>query len=405
MSSRSAGNELADRARGLVAITRRVISRFGRDACAGRAAGLAFSTIFALVPLIAVVVAVLSLFGVFETLVAESRQSIVEELVPAVSDQVIAGIAEFSQNARALGFFGFLVFLITAVVLIRGVHASLNAIWRFRSESRIWGRVSTYTTVIVLGTLLLAGAVAVGPLVQSLIDVDPALLSWTSRLSELLLPPLLLFATLFLMTILVPSGRVQPGSAAIGALVATIGWEIAKRIFVFWTGSVMRLSVIYGSLAAVPIFLIWVYITWLIVLAGVEVAYVHQHRNEPRNETGADEPVAALPDLSEYTVRAISAVLVRFRDGMPPLTQHDLDDRYGATTAEGIRDALVASGLVLETDVGFVPSRSLSRITVDDVARGLWTSAGEEPVAKTLLTAWAAERERPAVDVLADYFR
>ncbi|MFW5738470.1 MAG: YihY/virulence factor BrkB family protein, partial [Spirochaetota bacterium] len=321
--------------RSALSIARRANRRFGRDACAGRAAGLAFSTLFALVPLSAVVVALLSAFGAFETVMADSQRSLVEELVPAVSDQVLESMARFSQNARALGLFGLLVFLVTAVVLVRGVHGSLNAIWRFRSESGLWRKISTYTTVIVLGTLLLAGAVVVGPFVQSLIDGGASAVSgWTSRVSEVLFPPVLLYATLMLMIVLVPSGHVQPRSAAVGALAATVGWEIAKRVFVFWTGSVMRLSVIYGSLAAVPIFLIWVYITWLIVLAGVEVAYVHQHRHEPTNESGSDDPVAALPQLSEYAVRALASIFLRFRDGRPPLTQHDLDDRYGASTAE-----------------------------------------------------------------------
>lgn len=392
--------------RSSVSIARRATHRFGRDACTGRAAGLAFSTLFALVPLTAVVVALLSGFEAFESVMMESQRTLVEELVPAVSDEVLESMTQFSRNARALGVFGLLVFLVTAIVLVRGVHGSLNAIWRFRSESGLWRKISTYTTVIVLGTLLLAGAVVVGPFVQSLIDRGaPAVSGWTSRASELLLPPVLLFATLFLMIILVPSGRVQPRSAAVGALAATIGWEIAKRVFVFWTGSVMRLSVIYGSLAAVPIFLIWVYITWLIVLAGVEVAYVHQHRNEPTNESGSEDPTAALPELSEYTVRALASILVRFRDGLPPLTQHDLDDRYGASTAEAIRDGLIASGLVLETDVGFVPSRDLARITVEDVVTGLWAPGGDDPVARAVLASRTDDRGRPAVESLSDYFR
>ena len=389
-----------------LSIARRATARFGRDACAGRAAGLAFSTLFALVPLTAVVVALLSAFGAFDSVMAESQNSMVEELVPAVSDEVLESMAQFSRNARALGVFGLLVFLVTAVVLVRGVHGSLNAIWRFRSESGLWRKISTYTTVIVMGTLLLAGAVVVGPFVQSLIDGGPpAVTGWTSRVSELVLPPMLLFATLFLLIVLVPSGHVRPRSAAVGALAATVGWEIAKRVFVFWTGSVMRLSLIYGSLAAVPIFLIWVYITWLIVLVGVEVAYVHQHRHEPTNDSGSEDPVAALPELSEYTVRSLSSILVRFRDALPPLTQHDLDDRYGAATAEAIRDGLIASGLVLETDVGFVPSRDLARITVEDVAAGLWAPDDDDPVARAVLASWTDDRRRSAVEALSDYFR
>jgi membrane protein len=189
----------------------------------------------------------------------------------------------------------------------------------------------------------------------------------------------------------------------VGALAATIGWEVAKRVFVFWTGSVMRLSLIYGSLAAVPIFLIWLYLTWLIVLAGVETSYVHQHRDEPTNVTGSDQPPAALVDLSEQSVRAIASIMIRFRDGLPPMAQHELDERHGAATAEAIRDGLVASGLVLETDLGFVPARDLARISVDDVVAGLWSGRGPDRAARALLEQWRQARDGDAAQALRPF--
>ncbi|MFW5685058.1 MAG: YihY/virulence factor BrkB family protein [Spirochaetota bacterium] len=394
-----------ERLHGMMSFARRVVRRFGTDACAGRAAGLAFNTLFALVPLTAGVFAVLSAVGVLQPVVAESQRVLLRELFPAASQRVFQSLAQFSENARALGIFGFGLFVLTAVALVRGVHASLNAIWRFRSVSGIWRRISTYTTVIVVGTALLALAAAAGPLVQSVVQGDAGGMPARLRsLSELLFPPALLFATLFLMTVLVPSGRVAPRSAAIGALAATIGWEVGKRVFVFWTGSVMRLSLVYGSLAAVPIFLIWLYITWLIVLMGVEVAYVHQHRDEPTDEVGGDQPAAALPELSEYTVRACAAVFIRFRDGMPPLTQHDLDERYGAATAEAIRDALVRSRLVLETNLGFLPARDPATISVNDLVNGLWAREGDESAARLLLAIWREAERRDALDALRSLF-
>ncbi|MFW5688048.1 MAG: YihY/virulence factor BrkB family protein [Spirochaetota bacterium] len=391
--------------RAVLASAARVARRFSRDACAGRAAGLAFSTVFALVPLTAVVVALLTTLDVFEPVVEESQRALLEELVPAASDQVFESLAQFSENTRALGLFGFGLFVITAVALLRGIHTSLNAIWHFRSESGFWRRFSTYTTVLVLGTALLAAAVVAGPTVRSMVNDSGAVPGWFGTLSQTLLPPLLLFGTLFLMITLVPSGRVSSASAAVGAIVGVLGWEVAKRVFVFWAGSVMRLSLIYGSLAAVPIFLIWIYITWMIVLAGVEVAYVHQHRNEPVDDRGSDQPAAPLGELSDYAVRALASVIVRFRDGLAPLTQHDLDERYGAATAEAISDGLVGSGLVLETNRGFVPSRDLSAISVEDVVAGLLAGTGGDPAARALLSAWKDAPERPVVTVFEDYFR
>ncbi len=382
-----------------------VLRRFHRDACPGRAAGLAFSTLFALVPLTAVVFAVLSAIGVFEPLIAEAQRVLVEQLVPAVASEVFEGIAEFTANVEALGVFGLILFAFTGLALLRAIHSSMNAIWRFRSESSLWLRVSTYTTVIVLGAVLLAGAVALGPLVQSFIDDGalpfPDLVLGILRVA---VPPLLLFLTIFLTIVLVPSGNVVPRSAAIGAVTATVGWEIAKRVFVVWVGSVMRLNVVYGSLAAVPIFLIWIYISWLIGLMGVEVAYVHQHRDELQDETRSDRPVPTLRELSEYTVCALASILVRFRTGEPPLRVQDLDERYGVQTGEAIRASLVTTGLVLDTDAGLVPSRDTSRITLSDVVNGAWAQDAQNGLARALLREWRTDDDRNAVDVLQAHF-
>lgn len=385
-----------DRLRTLILIIRRVIVRFGRDACPGRAAGLAFSTLFALVPLIAVVVALLSLFGTFEPAIDEARRAVLRELVPAASEQIVDGLEQFSENARALGAFGLFLFVVTASALVAAIHTSLNAIWRFRTMSGLWRRVSTYTTVIVFGTALLAAAVVVGPSVQSLVGQHSASVPWLRSVSQFILPIILLFLTLFLTIILVPSGKVDPRSAAIGAITATLVWEVAKRIFVVWTGSVMRLNVIYGSLAAVPLFLIWLYLTWLIILAGVEVAYVHQHRGQPTDQSGSADPSAPLAELSEYTAEALMQILIRFRDGIAPLTQHELDDRHGALTAEAVRDGLLASGLVLVSTGGLVPSRSLATITVDDVVQGLFAGASAAADDQTPVDAPYADATTPA---------
>ena len=383
----------------------RVLRRFHSDACPGRAAGLAFSTLFALVPLTAVVFAVLSAVGVFESLIAQAQRVVVEQLVPAVATEVFEGIAEFTANVEALGVFGLIMFGFTGLALIRAIHSSLNAIWRFRSESSLWVRISTYITVMLLGAVLLAGAIALGPLVQSLID-DGALPFPDILLGflRIVVPPLLLFLTLFLTIVLVPSGNVVPRSAAIGALTATAGWEIAKRVFVVWVGSVMRLNVVYGSVAAVPIFLIWLYISWLIGLMGVEVAYIHQHRDELRDETRSDRPLPSLGELSEQTVCALTSILVRFRTGSPPLLVQDLDERYGMPASEVIRESLVATGLVLDTGAGLIPSRDTSRISVSDIVEGVWTDEPANGLARALLREWSMNHDRNAVDVLQQYF-
>ena len=390
----------------------RVGRRFFADACSGRAAGLAFSTLFALVPLSAFVVAVLSAFGAFDPLIEEAQQALIEQLVPAVHEEVFASIRQFSSNTRALGFLGLFIFLATAILLLRNIKISFNAVWRFRARRGAWSKVASYTSIIVIGTALLSASFALGPGVQSVIEAtfpDAAEATW---LRSYLLPPLFLFLAVFLLNILVPAGKVKPGGAALGAVISVIVWELAKRIFVFWSTSVMRFSLIYGSLAVLPIFLIWLYLTWFFVLIGVEVSYLFQHRYERPSEEdkrGIDGPVSVVIGHCVATALEIGR---RHRDGTPAINADELDYRLGAAMADRVRTSLARSSLFLDTDHGLLPARGLSSISVGDLVAAVIEGAPHDPhaagtsgaddaqdAASRLLTLW---REDPAIPLTDD---
>lgn len=347
----------------------RVGKRFSADACAGRAAGLAFSSLFALVPLSAFVVAVLTAFGAFDPLIEEAQQALIQQLVPAVHEEVFASVRQFASNTRALGFLGFLIFIATAILLIRNVSNSFNAIWGFRTRRGIWSNIASYTSIIVIGTTLISASFALGPVVQTVIEAsfpDAPQVTW---LRTFLVPPILVFATIFTLNMLVPAGKIHPPSAAVGAAVTVVIWEVAKRIFVFWSSSVMRLNLIYGSLAVLPIFLIWLYLTWFFILIGVEVAYSFQHRHEnPTDDTRTDGPVSL---VVEQCVVTVLEIVRRHRSGEAPLTGDGLDQMLGSAMADRVRRSLVESRLFLDTDRGILPARSAEQITVDDFVQAL----------------------------------
>ncbi len=387
---------------------RKVGRSFIADACPGRAAGLAFSTLFALVPLTAFVVAVLTTFGAFQPIIEGAEETVIEQLVPAVHEEVSQSISSFAANSRALGFFGFFIFIITAVLLLRNIHTSMNAIWQYRSRRGIWGTIASYTSIIVIGTTLISASFALGPIVQSIIANAFPDLEQARWLRSFLLPPLFLFVTFFSLNVLVPAGKVSAPSAALGAGVAVVIWELAKRVFVFWTSSVMRLSLIYGSLAVLPIFLIWIYVSWFVVLIGVEAAYVFYHRRDEHDvsEDAGPQPVSVLMELCLETALD---VIRRHRDGDPALRDQDLDGRLGTDLADSVRAGLSRSGLILVTDHGLVPARSMSTLSLNELLTALIAGSEDAPVsAETvhdgiaighLLELWHSE---PDVSVTSD---
>lgn len=372
---------------------RRVVRRFVNDACSGRAAGLAFSTLFALVPLSAFIVAVLTAFGAFDPLIQEAQQALIEQLVPAVHEEVFASVRQFASNTRALGFLGFFIFLATAILLIRNINTSLNAIWGFRVRRKLWSKIASYTSVIVIGTSLVSASFALGPVVQSLLDAALPGTTPTVFFRGVILPPVLLFLAIFSLNILVPAGRVRPASAAVGALVSVVIWELAKRLFVFWSTSVMRFSLMYGSLAVLPIFLIWLYLAWFFILIGVEVSFLFQHRHDsPGEEDGEkiDGPVSVVVDECVNTALVVSR---RHRDGEPAATPEDLDYELGSAIADRVRVTLGSSGLFLDTDHGLLPAREVSSITADHLVSSFVGSSG-----RALLNAWSRDPDRPITD-------
>jgi len=367
-----------ERTRQVFSFIARVARRFLDDACPQRAAALAFSTLFALVPLIATVFAVLTGFGVFDSYLDLTDLEVVGQLVPAFSAEVAQSIQQFAANTRTLGTLGFVLFVVTATILVRNMHVSLNTIWRFRSSSTVWNSVATYTAVIVLGTALLAVSFVLGPLVQSVLASaipDREGFAW---FRGSMVSVLVLFVTLFLLNIVVPSGRVRMASAALGAGVSAIIWEISKSLFVLWTGSVMRLSVIYGSLAAVPIFLIWLYLSWFIALAGAELGHAFQFRDEFLNPDDENRRIDTIPEVVELCVRTYLEVASRFSRGSAPMGQEDLDAAAGTLAGDLVRNTLEDAGLVITTDRGLLPARRLDHVTVGSVVEALVRGTGRQ---------------------------
>jgi YihY family inner membrane protein len=381
----------------------RVGKRFLTDACPGRSAALAFSTLFALVPLSAFVVAVLTAFGAFDPLIEGAQQALIQQLVPAVHEEVFNGVRQFASNTRALGFLGFFIFVGTAILLLRNINTSFNVIWGFRTRRGVWAKVASYTTVIVFGTVLISASIALGPVVQTVIEASIPGVSGATWIRGFLVPPLLFFVAVFILNIIVPAGKVRPASAALGAGTTVIIWEVAKRIFVFWTTSVMRLNVIYGSLAVLPIFLIWLYLSWFFILIGVETTYVFQHRGEMHEEeaTQITGPVSA---VVEYCCDAALEIGYRHRIGANPLTAEDLDYRLGSGMSDRVRTSLSRSGLFLDTDHGLLPVRAAETITVGDLVEQLIsheTDSSGTTSSSRILRAW---KENPLLPLTSESF-
>ena len=256
-----------------------VLEHMDHDKVAIRASGLAYASLLAIVPLMAVVISVFSAIRAFANIEQRVRQFLVEQFVASRHAEVDQWIEHFTDGASRLGLLGFLLLIVTSMLLLSTIETHFNQIWRVERHRTWLSRVTSYTSVLVLGSILLGASLTLSARLQALLvthgALDPGILAWLNAWAV----PFLLSSLAFLVAYLfVPNASVSFRSALIGAMVSGVLFEIGKLVFARTTGASVNLSVLYGSLAALPIFLIWLYYTWIIVLIGLEIAYTHQYQ-------------------------------------------------------------------------------------------------------------------------------
>jgi membrane protein len=254
---------------GFARFVRQVGSRFVEDRCQRIAGALSFTTILAIVPLTAVTLAMLSLFPVFSEWMGWIQHFVYSNFVPAAGDAVQKHLTLFATKAGRLTAVGLVFVAITAVMLLATVEQTFNDIWRVPNARKLLHRFLAYWALLTLGPLLLAFGLTVTTHVFTAL---PFAARPEKGIVDVLLPLAVEFVAVVLLYVVVPNVAVRWRHAAIGALFATVLIEIARRLFAAAMKSFTSYQVIYGAIAALPIFLVWIYISWVIVLLGAIVA-------------------------------------------------------------------------------------------------------------------------------------
>lgn len=254
-------------------LLREVVRRFRAERCSQIAASLSFTTLLSIVPLLAVTLAVVSRLPVSARLGGALEQFLLQHLLPEKTGTVVANyILLFSQKAAHLTVAGSLLLVAAAVVTMLTIDHSFNAIWRVGRARRLLSRIVSHALILVLGPALLGASLAATTYVvsTSLGWVDEPL--WVRTALFRLLPDLILIGLFSLLYFAVPDRPVRFGHAAIGATVTALGLLLLQRLFSLYVVKVPAYSLIYGAFAAIPIFLVWLYLSWAVVLIGALIA-------------------------------------------------------------------------------------------------------------------------------------
>jgi membrane protein len=350
------------------------VRRFVDDGCLTGAGALSYTTIVALVPLTAIAFAVLSAFPVFADTRDQLLIAIFRTFVPQVGTEVEGWFRYFAGNAARATTIGVLALAVTVIMLLATVEDQLHRIWRVTSPRPWVQRILAYWAILTLGPMLLGVSFSLPTYVDLAVrhtGLDATELSQSHGVHDLLqlLPFLLEAAAFTLLYALIPNCSVRWREALAGALVAALLVELLKVGFAFYISYFSSYRAVYGAVAAIPIFLLWMYVVWSAVLFGAVVAAaLPQWRIDRQAEVappGAHRLGLALALLAELGAQA--------RQG-GTLSVAALADRLGVATAPVDDDLslLRNAGFVAEaTGGGWVLSRALDGATLVDLYRAL----------------------------------
>lgn len=259
-----------------------VITQFIEDNCSMRSAALAFTSLLSIVPLMTVSFTIMTAFPIFRQLGLELQSFVFKNFVATSAEIVQANLQKFAQQAMNLSATGLIFLLITAVLMVFNMEQALNAIWHVKRSRKGIPAFMMYWTLITLLPILIGIGFAVSSYVFSLLFIEGASETIPFRGPILTsFPYVLTFIAFTVLYIFLPNCKVKVRHAVVGGIVATMLFELAKYGFGYYVLNFPTYTLLYGTLAAVPIFLVWVYFSWMIILFGAVVAHVSsEHQPE-----------------------------------------------------------------------------------------------------------------------------
>ncbi|GAB4507692.1 MAG: YihY/virulence factor BrkB family protein [Sulfuricaulis sp.] len=367
----------------------RTLYAVGRDLGEGqltlRAMSLVYTTLLSLVPLLALSFSVLKGFGVHN----QVRPALLTLLAPLGEQgvEITNNVIGFVDNIKVgvLGALGLGLLIYTVITLLQKIEHAFNFVWRVKRARPLAQRFSQYLSVLMVGPLLIFSAVGVtaaffgSSAVQAMLAIEP--LGMLVKLVAAVLPFLFVIAAFTFMYVLMPNTRVRVGSALVGATVAGVLWQALGWGFAIFIATSTKYSAIYAGFAIVIFSMIWLYLSWLIVLVGSSIACYHQYptllvtpRREFRLSNRVKEKIALL--VATFIGR-------NYYTNAPAWSLEALAGRLGVPvmSVETVLTAMERAGYITETaddPPHYLPARSFETITVKELLDTL-RSAEEEP--------------------------
>lgn len=323
--------------------------RLGQVDAFDLAGSLTFTTVLAIVPLLAVALALFTAFPQFHEF-SDALQTFLSNslMPPVISENVMTYLNDFAKQASRLTAIGGSFLVVTVLLLILSIDKALNEIWRVTKPRGIGQRLLVYWALLTLGPLMTGASLWATAFVAresfGVMSHIPDLLEITLKVSPFFVSAAG-FAALF---VIVPNARVAPRDAMIGGLLVAVLLEVMKTGFAYYVSQISTYTMIYGAFAALPVFLIWVYLSWLSILFGAIVAANLPYLRHVRIR-GSAQPGDQLQDA----IATLSLLNQSRSDGLRGLRPRHISERLQLTEDQ------VASILTALEDLGLVAAAQI----------------------------------------------
>ena len=324
------------------------------------------------------------------------------EVKQNVSKQASEVIYDFAQKSysKTLGITGVIFLLLTAILTLTRVEETFNDMWGVTRGRDWWSRITNYFFTIIVGPVLLISAVGManGQNFAKTRDVLEAI-PFIQTIFSTYLPVIIICFTFAMLYKLVPNTKVDFGAALVGGTLAGLAWNSYNHLGFLLISSVSSANAIYGGLAVIPLLMGGLYVVWLTILFGAQVAYAFQNRAAYLQDKLAENVNQRGREF--VALRLMTCIGQRFNRGQKPVTIREISAELGIPSklVQQVLQTLLAAQLVVEiagVEAGYSPARPLDTINCHDVLVAMRATHGQEP----------ATRDEPArIEGLGEFAR
>jgi membrane protein len=363
----------------LIDFARMAWRRFDEERCLQIASSLTFTALLAIVPIVTVALTMMSAFPVFRDLMHHIEIFLVSNVLPHSAESVAAYAEKFAANAARLTAVGILILFVTAMIVLQTIDRAFNQIWRVPRRRTTAQRVFIYWALLTLGPVLIGASLS---LTSWLVSQSLGLVKDLPLAGEALLKvvPIGLTGIAFsLLYFTLPNRRVLVRDALSGGFLAALAFEWMKHGFALYVAHFPNHTVIYGAFASVPIFLLWIYLSWTVVLFGAVSAAVMP---EWRDRAFRGEPAPGGEFLDALHILRVLWE-AHHRGEIIPAWQLHAMLRLPVDRIEALLDTMSGARWVGRVAHGWTLTQDAAGIRVADLYREFVFRAGARPSARS----------------------